>query len=53
MQWKEEFEQMIQFITHHKIKPVLDSVYPFIEIEQALERMKSGNQFGNIGLAFE
>ncbi|WP_339238510.1 zinc-binding dehydrogenase [Oceanobacillus sp. FSL W7-1281] len=53
MQWKEEFEQMIQFITHHKIKPVLDSVYPLIEIEQALERMKSGNQFGNIGLAFE
>ncbi|WP_080874466.1 zinc-binding dehydrogenase [Oceanobacillus timonensis] len=50
---KEEFEQMIQFITHHNIKPVLDSVYPLIKIEQALERMKSGNQFGNVGLEME
>lgn len=49
----EEFEQMIQFITDYKIKPVVDSVYPLTEIEQALERMKSGNQFGNIGLEME
>lgn len=49
----EEFEQMTQFISHYKIKPVVDSVYPLIEIERAMERIQSGNQFGNIGLVME
>lgn len=49
----EEFEQMIQFISHYRIKPVVDSIYPLIEIERAMERMQSGNQFGNIGLVME
>lgn len=49
----EEFEQMIQFISYYRIKPVVDSIYPLIEIERATERMQSGNQFGNIGLVME
>lgn len=49
----EEFEQMMQFITRYQIKPVVDSIHPLSEIEQAIKRMKSGNQFGNIGLEME
>lgn len=49
----EEFEQMVQFISHYRIKPAVDSIYPLIEIERATERMQSGHQFGNIGLVME
>ncbi|MEK4304672.1 hypothetical protein [Oceanobacillus sp. FSL K6-0251] len=49
MESKKEFEQYNA--SQHKTGA--DSVYPLIEIEHALERMKSGNQFGNIGLEME
>lgn len=45
---EEEFEAMIKFVGLHQIKPVIDSSYPLAEIQQAFEKMKSGDQFGKI-----
>jgi len=43
-----EFASMIQYYEEKKIKPVLDSIFPLEEINQALEKMKSGRQTGKI-----
>jgi len=47
---KEEFNQMLQFMTKYAIKPIIDQVYPLSEAVQAFNRMKEGSQFGNIAL---
>ncbi|WP_235295997.1 zinc-binding dehydrogenase [Portibacter marinus] len=44
----DDFEKMIQFVNAHKIKPVIDSVFHLQELNQALEKMKVGGQFGKI-----
>lgn len=46
----EEFNKMIQFMEEHAIKPIIDRMYPLQETVQAFDRMKQGEQFGNIGL---
>lgn len=45
-----DFSKMLDFADLHKIKPVIDSVYPLEEAEQAIQKMKSGSQFGKIVL---
>lgn len=45
-----DFSKMLDFAELHKIKPVIDSVYPLEEAEQAIQKMKSGSQFGKIVL---
>jgi zinc-binding alcohol dehydrogenase/oxidoreductase len=45
----EEYKEMIQFITTHQIKPVLDRMYTLDQFEQAFHRMKSAAQLGKIG----
>ncbi|HDX9610171.1 TPA: zinc-binding dehydrogenase [Bacillus toyonensis] len=47
---REEFNEMIKFIEKHKIKPIIDKVYPLEEAIRALRRMEQGEQFGNIVL---
>lgn len=47
---KEEFDEMIQFITKHKIKPVIDEKHSLCDYQMALTRMTDGLQFGNIVL---
>ena len=50
---REQFEAMNAFITQHKIKPVVDRVYPWAKVQDALKAMKSGSHFGKICLEFQ
>lgn len=45
---KEMFEAMNRAIEYHKIKPVIDEVFPFDKAEEALNKLKSGQHFGKI-----
>lgn len=47
----EEFQEVIDFITKHELKPVIDKIYKLEEYEQAFERINKGEQFGKIGFA--
>lgn len=44
----EEFVQMLEHVTLHKIKPIVDRIYDMKDINQALARMEKGDQFGKI-----
>lgn len=46
------FERMNRAIAFHGIKPVVDKVFPFTEIRQALKYMQSQQHFGKICLKF-
>jgi zinc-binding alcohol dehydrogenase/oxidoreductase len=46
----EEFAEMITFVNHHKIVPVVDAVFPMNEAQTALEKMGKGSQMGKIVL---
>jgi zinc-binding alcohol dehydrogenase/oxidoreductase len=43
-----DFEDMLDFVTHHTIKPVIDNIYEFTHIVQAFERMQKGTQVGKL-----
>jgi NADPH:quinone reductase-like Zn-dependent oxidoreductase len=45
---REMFEAMNRAISLHKMKPVVDQVFPFEEAKQALQLMESGGHFGKI-----
>lgn len=45
-----DFQQMINFVNRHKVRPVVDQVFSIKEIKSALEKMKAGEQFGKIVL---
>jgi zinc-binding alcohol dehydrogenase/oxidoreductase len=49
----EEFMDMLQFMERHSIHPIIDQVYPLEETIHAFQRMKKGEQFGNIGLRID
>ena len=44
----EDFRNMIQFITQHKITPIIDKVFPLAQINDAITRMGQSQQFGKI-----
>ena len=46
----DEFSQMVNFISQHKIIPVVDSVYDLKDANEAAQRMERGEQFGKIVL---
>jgi zinc-binding alcohol dehydrogenase/oxidoreductase len=46
----QDFKFMMAFTEQHKIKPVIDSVFDFTQLDKALERMQQGKQFGKIVL---
>jgi NADPH:quinone reductase-like Zn-dependent oxidoreductase len=46
------FEHMIRAIEQHSIKPVVDKVFAWTEIREALRYMQSGRHFGKICLKF-
>ncbi len=48
-----EFARMLDFVSRHKIKPVIDKVYPLKQVNRALKRMQSGKQFGKIVIRIE
>lgn len=46
------FEQMTRAIEQHGMKPVIDSVWPFERVPDALHHMRSGDHFGKIAIAY-
>lgn len=45
-----EFADMLSFVDAHKIVPVIDEVLSIDDIEEAMKKMESGQQFGKIVL---
>lgn len=45
---EEDFVAMIAFMNQHRIKPIIDKIFPFTEGEAALRRMDETQQFGKI-----
>jgi zinc-binding alcohol dehydrogenase/oxidoreductase len=43
-----EFIEMLEFVEKHKIHPVIDSIYPLKEANEAFQHMAEGKQFGKI-----
>ncbi|GEK33420.1 zinc-binding dehydrogenase [Kurthia sibirica] len=43
-----EFRACLAHITTHKMKPVIDRVYPIEQAQQAMERLRKNQQFGKI-----
>lgn len=48
---KEEFEQMIQFLTTHHIKPIIDRTFDLQNFKKAIKHMETSRQFGNIAIS--
>ncbi len=49
---REMFEAMNRAITLHKLRPIVDRVFPFEEVPEALRYMESGAHFGKICVRF-
>lgn len=47
---RDEFLSMLDFLESRNIQPVMDKIYPFAEIHDAMKRMQQGDQFGKIVL---
>jgi zinc-binding alcohol dehydrogenase/oxidoreductase len=47
---RDEFLSMLDFIESRSLKPLVDKIYPLNDIQQALQRMQQGEQFGKIVL---
>ena len=45
---REMFEDMNRAITFHNLKPVIDKIFEFDQVHEALEWMASGSHFGKI-----
>ncbi|KAK6385759.1 hypothetical protein LTS17_001331 [Exophiala oligosperma] len=45
---KDRFEEMLQFYDQHKIKPVVDRVFPFDQAKEAFKYLYSGGHFGKV-----
>ena len=48
---RDGLEAMLRAIEQHRIKPVVDRVFAFAELKEALAYLKSGAQFGKICIA--
>lgn len=46
----EDFRQMVNAVTHARLQPVIDSVFPLDQAREAIAHMEAGNQFGKIVL---
>ncbi|MCP4192397.1 MAG: zinc-binding dehydrogenase [Planctomycetaceae bacterium] len=46
----DDFRRMLEFSSEHKIKPIVDGVFPLMAVNEALDRMKDNRQFGKIVL---
>jgi NADPH:quinone reductase-like Zn-dependent oxidoreductase len=45
---RESFEAMNRAIAHHRLRPVIDHIFPLEEARAAFERMAAGGHFGKI-----
>lgn len=48
-----EYMRMREFMTEHKLRPVIERVYPFAQYPDALQLLASGNFIGKIVLSME
>ncbi len=48
---RDGFEAMVRAIEQHRIKPVVDRVFAFEELKEAMAYLQSGAQFGKVCLA--
>jgi NADPH:quinone reductase-like Zn-dependent oxidoreductase len=49
---REGFESLCRAMALHKLAPVVDRVFPFREVKEALNVMERGEHFGKICLTF-
>lgn len=49
---REMFEAMNRVLVLHRIKPVIDRVFPFASVKEALNHMKSGAHLGKVVVGF-
>jgi zinc-binding alcohol dehydrogenase/oxidoreductase len=49
----EEYKEMLQFIETHKIKPIIDKIYPLNQFDQAFNRIETAAQLGKIGFLID
>lgn len=47
---EKDFAEMLQFVSEHRIVPVIDEVFPLSAVQYAMERMAQSQQFGKIVL---
>jgi NADPH:quinone reductase-like Zn-dependent oxidoreductase len=45
---REMFEEMNRAVALHRIRPVVDRVYPFEEAPEAFRRLRDGEHFGKV-----
>jgi NADPH:quinone reductase-like Zn-dependent oxidoreductase len=45
------FESMNRAMAHHKLRPIIDRVFPFAEAKAAYEHLASGSHFGKVVIA--
>ena len=49
----QEFAEMLEFMEDHAIHPIIDKVFSLQDTTLAFERMKRGEQLGNIGIRID
>ncbi|HEY7165217.1 MAG TPA: zinc-binding dehydrogenase [Candidatus Binatia bacterium] len=47
---REEFQQLLKFMTASKIKPIVDRIFPLSKAAEAQRYLESGKQFGKVVL---
>jgi len=50
---REEFQDLLRFVTQHRLRPIVDRAYKLEEVRQAFQRMQAGEQFGKIAFLIE
>ena len=50
---RDGFEAMMRAIGQHKLKPVIDKVFPFEQLKEAMAYLKSGAHFGKVCIRHE
>lgn len=48
---RDGFEAMLRAMAQHRIKPVIDRVFAFEELKEAMTHLQSGRQFGKVCVA--
>ncbi len=48
-----EFKAMLRLVIRHKIRPVVDTIFPLAQINEAFRKMEEGQQLGKIVLSME
>jgi NADPH:quinone reductase-like Zn-dependent oxidoreductase len=49
---RDSFEAMTRAMDQHQVKPVIDQVFPFEELKEAMEHLRQGIHFGKICIHF-